>query len=174
MKGSSRKPVNTGCIEGWMKAGWSSEMSATFTGQAITERSSRRGDQPIKLRKCENGTAVEKMQGDLMAGENPWNRETESRESMWSTAISNRTTQEKVLDLTTLFRIRGCDGLRDSDKQRLGETHGRGGGIRKGSFPSSQLLGGSKRDMGENVLSSGRDPRFGNEATAFERVFRVA
>ena len=174
MKGSPGKPVNTGCIEGWMKAGWSSEMSATFTGQAITERSSKRGNQSTELRKFEDGAAVENMRRDLMTGENPWNMERESRERLWSTAISNRTTREKVQDPTTPFPICECDGLRNSDKQRLGETHGRGGGMRKGSFPSSQLLGGSKRDMGENVLSSGRDPRFGNEATAFERVFRVA
>ena len=99
-------------------------------GEVLEERESIN-----QVEKFEDGTAVENMRRDLITGENPWNMERESRERLWSTAISNRTTREKVQDPTTPFPIRGCDGLRDSDKQRLGETHGRGGGIRKGSFP---------------------------------------
>ena len=96
MKESSKDPVNMGGLGGWAKVGWLSEISAMPIGQATTKRSSRGGNEYIKLRKSEGGTAVEKMRRDLMAGENPRNRERDSKEHMLSMTISKHTTREKV------------------------------------------------------------------------------
>ena len=59
---------------------------------------------------------------------------------------------------TTLFCIRGRDGGKEIDGQRLGVMIcGGGGGIRKRAFPRLKVLRGSEPDMSEKVFSSLQD-----------------
>ena len=80
---------------------------------------------------------LEEMWMDLMTGENPWNRGRDSKvrgQSIFNQHLQAHDSGESW-DPTALFCIRGCNYLGEVDKERLGIARGRGGWIRKGSFP---------------------------------------
>ena len=79
----------------------------------------------------------------------------------------------KGRDPTALFCIRGRDIRGEPNGQSLGMVGGRGGGVWKCRFPRLEVLRVAEQDVGEKVLSSARNPRFGNEAAVLERVGRV-
>ena len=73
-------------------------------------------------------------------------------------------------DPTTLFCVCGRDCPGALHGQSCGAMCRRSGGIRKRVFPCLQVAHGSEHDVGEEVVSSTMDPRFGDEAATLQRV----
>ena len=73
-------------------------------------------------------------------------------------------------DPTTPFCVCGRDYPGAPHRQICGVTRRRNGGIRKRVFPCLQVTDGAEPDVGEEVVSSTMDPRFGDEAATLQRV----
>jgi len=76
----------------------------------------------------------------------------------------------KPSDPTTRIRIRRGDGVEAADVQSFGVVGGGGRRIWKFLLPRYQVLFDVEHDFGEKVLSSARDPRFGDKATILECI----
>jgi hypothetical protein len=77
-------------------------------------------------------------------------------------------------DPTTRIRICGGDDWNARDGETARVVSGRVGRIREGLLPPFDGgIPGAEFDAGEEVYSRPRDPRFGDDATGFERHWFV-
>ena len=71
---------------------------------------------------------------------------------------------------TTLFRICHCDNLRALNRKDVCMVRRGVGRIRERRLPRLEAFGRRKLDVGEEVLSGTRNPRFGDEAAIPECI----